>query len=335
MQVYIFDDVSVIRTFQLSEHPLVPTRSDKQLSTLQSNSLAIICCFFCCFNLSAELELNWDPLGESCREMMVAERSLISKQPFELPAFIDIQHSTKLMECFERDSLVKIVNEEEAELPLSFNSVFENSEHSNISSNIQLGQSDVPFLNLGSRYDRVQPSSGYQCKAKVSMPNLCQKSQSVDSHKSTLMATSSSHQVSALDSSKVFNDQHLESTDPNTAAWEIIQLSNSRVSDNNSSSRLYSSLYNFRCDGDKRVISESLRTMPRRCNINSAHSSPELALNIAEVEGELGSFMMLRFPGSTPERQVKEAVSGDESGNDVPERNGGEQNIRILTCHLT
>ena len=254
---------------------------------------------------SAELELTWDPLGESCHEMIVAEQSLISKQPFEFAAFVTLSRkhtSGKWRESFRSDSWVKSVNEEGMEMPLSFHSAMrEESEKTKTVSNLPQAESDIPSLNLG---HRSEYTTGYQCKAL------------------TLVASNAYPKSTESDvsSSKEHSPKRL---DPRAAAWEIIELSNSRIG-SNSSAILYSSL---RGNRDQTKVVDSLTATSGRYGRGNRQpfSSPVVtALSHADdtcagaTEDTVGSFMMLRFSGSTPERKRE---SEDENTNS---RNGGK-----------
>ena len=243
----------------------------------------------------------WDPLGESYHEMIVAEQSLISKQPLGFPAFITLSHkyvTDKWRESFRSDSWIKHVNEEGMEMPLSFHSTMKNKAEITTISNISQGESDIPSLHLG---HRTSSSSGYQCKAAPtnSQPKLTE---------------------SDAASGSTSKEQSPKRLDPRAAAWEIIELSNSRIG-SNPSALLYSSL---RGNRDQSGVVDSLTATTGRYGRNQQLiSSPAvMTLNDANAiscpEDTVGSFMMLRFSETTPERK---RVSEDEDAN---LRNGGK-----------
>ena len=238
--------------------------------------------------------------------MIVAEQSLINKQPFDPTSFVSISRkfmSTKWRESFQQDCWVNSVHEERVEMPLSFHSTEESTKSATFVSSAQQSQSDIPSLNLGSRHEYAQPPFGYHCKP--------------------LMGTSTSHQKSHPTESKSINDQCSESTDPRATAWEILELSNSRVNSGNSSLRLYSSLYNFRCDTTPSTV-ESQRTVSHGYTQSTRHVASPLT-SLDDGDGNLGCFMMMRLPGSTPERhRPKETESMDQSRKDEADANGGK-----------
>lgn len=251
--------------------------------------------------LSAELELTWDPLGESCHEMIVAEQSLISKQPIGFAALIQaLSHkylASKWRESFRSDTWVKHANEEGIEMPLSFHSIIRNESgttNNKTVSNISQGESDIPSLHL-----RDRSSSGYQCKAAPRVTNSQPKmTESVAASNSNLKA-----------------EENPKRLDPRAAAWEIIQLSNSRIG-SNPSALLYSSLRGNR-DQPNIVDSPTATTGGRYGKNRQLISSPTvMALNDANAmscpEDNVESFMMLRFSETTPERKRK---SVDEDTN--------------------
>ena len=254
----------------------------------------------------------WDPLGESCHEMIVAEQSLISKQPLNgFAAFISLSCkyvTDKWRESFRSESWVKRVNEEGMEIPLSFHSTTRNEADITAISNILQGESDIPSLPLG---HRSSSSSGYQCKAAptISQPKLIE---------------------SDAASGSTSKEQSPKRLDPRDAAWEIIELSNSRIG-SNPSALLYSSL---RGNRDHTGVVDSLAAATGRYGRNrQLISSPAaMALNDANVmiscsEDTVGSFMMLRFSETTPERKRE---SEDEDAN---LRCGGKcAGIIIMKC---
>ena len=239
--------------------------------------------------------------------MIVAEQSLISKRPLGFVAVITLSRkylASKWRESFRSDSWVKHANEEGMEMPLSFHSIIRSESETASSktvSNISQGESDVPSLHL-----RDRSSSGYQCKAAPHVTN------SHHQPKVTESVAASSTNLRAEDGSP-------KRLDPQAAAWEIIQLSNSRIG-SNPSALLYSSLRGNR-DQTNIVDSLTATTGGRYGKNRQLISSPTvMALNDANAmscsEDNVESFMMLRFsettPTPTPERRRK---SVDENTN--------------------
>jgi hypothetical protein len=255
---------------------------------------------------SAELELTWDPLGESCHEMIIAEQSLISKQPLGFAASITLSHkyaASRWRESFRSDSWVKCANEEGMEMPLSFHSTTRNesvgiTNNKTVSHIISQGDSDIPSLHLGVTTGSSS-GSGYQCKAAP-------------------LVTNSQPKLAESVSSNV--EQSPTRLDPRAAAWEIIQLSKSRVG-SNPSALLYSSL---RGNRDQTSVADSLTATTGGYGKNrQLISSPTvMALSDASAtscpEDTVGSFMMLRFSETTPERK------SNPEDEDANLRNGGK-----------
>lgn len=254
---------------------------------------------------SAELELTWDPLGESCHEMIIAEQSLISQQPLGFAAFIGLSHkyvNDEWRESFRGDSCVKHANGEGMETPLSFHSTTRNesgiTNDKTVSNIISKEESDIPSLLLGRGSSSI---SGYQCKAAP-------------------LVTNSQPKVTESVATSSGKEQSPKRLDPRAAAWEIIELSNSRIG-SNPSSLLYSSL---RGNIDQSRVVDSLTATTGRYGRNrQLISSPAvMALNDSDAmscpEDTVGSFMMLRFSETTPERKRE---SEEEDAN---LRNGGK-----------
>ena len=246
----------------------------------------------------------WDPLGESCHEMVVAEQSLISKQPLGFAAFITLSHkyvTNMWREHFKSESSVKRANEEGMEMPLSFHSTTRNKSQTTInqtvSSVLLQGESDIPSLHLDSS------SSGYQCKAAQFVTNSQPKLTESES-----------------DASSSGKEQSPKRLDPRAAAWEIIELSKSRIG-SNPSALLYSSLRGNR-DQD-RVVDSLIVTSGRYGRNRKLISSPVVmalsdANGVSCPEDTVDSFMMLRFSETTPERRRESENDGDNL------RNGGK-----------
>ena len=262
---------------------------------------------------SSELELSWDPLTESCHEMSLAEQSLISHFPFDLTSTINFSGkyavSTNWRECFKIDSWVKSVNEDGAEMPLSFNSITETSQSKGVP--VHAGaiqhthvQSDIPSLSL---------ASGYRCKP-------------------TTTASNSSHQISLATSSQVNESSFPDgerSKEQRSAAWEILELSNSRVSNRSSSAlQFYSSSLGKDKIADAQRIGETFRSIPRGLGgyRNRQFSSPVAEQSSGDGEGELGSFMMMRYSELTPERGRRGGGGGGGGGGVMSEEGDPDTN---------
>ena len=227
--------------------------------------------------------------------MIIAEQSLISKQPLVFAGFITLSRkyaAGKWRENFRSDSWVKSMNEEGMEMPLSFCSTMrEESEATVIKtvSSLSQGDSDIPSLSL------AHSTSGYQCKAAPQVPHSYPTSTESD-------ATNS-------------KEESPKRLDPRAAAWEIIELSNSRIG-NYSSSLLYSSLRG-NIDQSSGVV-DSLTATSGRCGRNRQLISSPAVMELNDVNGTscpedtVGSFMMLRFSEATPERKRE---SEDEDCN--------------------
>lgn len=263
---------------------------------------------------SAELELTWDPLGESCHEMIVTEQSLISKQPFHLGNIISFRRkrilSNKWMEHFQCDTWIKSVNDKGVEMPLTFHSLTTDSSRSTTSTtttvpSLQQAQSDIPSLHVDPSYPPLP--SGYRCKPSMATSN------NLNTHLKTQSMES-----------KISEDQHPDSkfSDPRATAWEILELSNSRVSSRNSSLQLNSSLYGLRRDKDSRVSGCLGRSIPRGYGQRSELFASPVA-TIKDIDGDVGCFMMMRAPGSTPERKIETEVQ-NENGDDESQENEGK-----------
>ena len=252
----------------------------------------------------------WDPLGESCHEMVVAEQSLISKQPLGFTVFITLSHkyvTNKWRESFKSESSIKHANEEGMEMPLSFHSTMRNESQTTINqavSNILQGESDIPSLHLGSS------SSGYQCKAAPFVTNSQPK------------LTKSESDASSSD-----KEQSPKRLDPRAAAWEIIELSKSRIG-SNPSALLYSSL---RGNRDQERVMDSLTVTSGRYGRNRKLISSPVVMALSDAnsvscpEDTIDSFMMLRFSETTPERRRESENDGDNL------RNGGKCSFVIIT----
>ena len=260
---------------------------------------------------SSELELTWDPLIESCHEMILAEQSLISDLPFDLttPVTYSGKHTalSRWRECFKIDSWVKSVNEDGAEMPLSYNSITESSEpkgtavHSSTAQHIHV-QSDIPSLNL---------VSDYRCKPATSTSN---------SSRQNSLATKPQDNESVFPSG-------VSSKDQRSAAWEILELSNSRVSSRSSSAlQFFSSSLGNTCSkiADAQRTVETFRSVPHGLGgyRNRQFSSPVAEPTSSEGEGELGSFMMMRYSELTPKRG-REGLATEESDQCDSDTNGG------------
>lgn len=242
--------------------------------------------------------------------MIVAEQSLISKQPHGFVAFITLSHKYaggRWREIFRADSWVKSINEEGMELPMSFCSVTSDESETTLNkpvSNFSHGDSDIPSLNLGHR------TAGYQCKGAPLVPNP--------------------HPTSTESDPTSSKEQSPKRLDPRTAALEIIELSNSRIG-NYPSALLYSSLRGDR-DQNSGIVDSLTATSGRYGRNRQLISSPVvMALNDANgtscPEDTVDSFMMLRFSEFTPERKRE---SEDEDAN---LRNGGKC-AHALTCMI-
>ena len=255
---------------------------------------------------SAELELTWDPLTESCHEMILSEQSLISKQPFDLSTFVAVSSKHKVSgnwkERFEYDSWAKSINEDGAEMPLSFSSMTNSSQRKSTvvdTSDGRHAHSDIPSLNLVSGY-RCQPTSNKSSRRK----SLSNGSQVDD--------------VSVSDNS---------CKDSRSAAWEILELSNSRVSSRSSSAlQFYSSSLGHKIADGQRTTGETFRTLPRGLGYRNRQFSSPGAAELSDVgdDEELGSFMMMRYSESTPER--REEASTKEKDDFDSDGNGGMHN---------
>lgn len=180
------------------------------------------------------------------------------------------------------------------EMPLSFQSTTrETSEMTKTASSIPTqSESDIPSLNLRQRSISV---SGYQCKAAdPPVSNPPPKPVAVD------------------------EEQSVKRLDRRAAAWEILELSNSRIG-SNPSSILYSAL------GDSVRAAHSLTSTAGR---HRAKNRQQLYSNLSPVASNLNfadsacpedtvdTFMMLRFAELTPERKRP-------SEDDTDLKNGG------------